>query len=72
MHKCATINNVEVVAKRWLIMLNVNESSNKLYILFSFFSSQIKAMTTVEFGGGPTLDARRHFANLKDGAIIPK
>jgi len=29
-------------------------------------------MTTVEFGGGPTLEARRHFANLKEGSEIPK
>ncbi|CAF0869572.1 unnamed protein product [Rotaria sordida] len=29
-------------------------------------------MTTVEFGGGPTLEARRQFVNLKDGSEIPK
>ncbi|CAF0924639.1 unnamed protein product [Adineta steineri] len=29
-------------------------------------------MTTVEFGGGPTLAARKRFANLKDGSQIPK
>ncbi|CAF3318398.1 unnamed protein product [Rotaria socialis] len=29
-------------------------------------------MTTVEFGGGPTLEACQQFANLKDGSEIPK
>lgn len=29
-------------------------------------------MTTVEFGGGPTIEARRRFANLKDGSEIPR
>ncbi|CAF0843115.1 unnamed protein product [Adineta steineri] len=29
-------------------------------------------MTTVEFGGGPTLEARRQFCNLKDGSQVPK
>lgn len=29
-------------------------------------------MTTVEFGGGPTIEARRQFANLKDGSQLPK
>ncbi|CAF1185704.1 unnamed protein product [Adineta ricciae] len=29
-------------------------------------------MTTVEFGGGPTLEARRQFANLKDGSQVPR
>lgn len=29
-------------------------------------------MTTVEFGGGPTLEARRRFANLKEGSEIPR
>ncbi|UJR37680.1 hypothetical protein I4U23_030375 [Adineta vaga] len=29
-------------------------------------------MTTVEFGGGPTLEARRQFCNLKDGSQLPR
>jgi hypothetical protein len=29
-------------------------------------------MTTIEFGGGPTIEARRRFANLKDGSEIPR
>mgnify|MGYP006904166740 CR=1 FL=1 len=29
-------------------------------------------MTTVEFGGGPSLEARRQFANLKEGSQVPK
>ncbi|UJR08546.1 hypothetical protein I4U23_012808 [Adineta vaga] len=29
-------------------------------------------MTTVEFGGGPTLEARRRFSNLKEGSQVPK
>ncbi|CAF0917529.1 unnamed protein product [Didymodactylos carnosus] len=29
-------------------------------------------MTTIEFGGGPTLKARRQFANLKEGSHVPK
>jgi hypothetical protein len=49
-------------------VLKVNENLNKLYFVFVLFLS----MTTIEFGGGPTLDARRKFANLKDGSILPK
>lgn len=29
-------------------------------------------MTTVEFGGGPTLAARQQFANLKPNGAVPK
>ncbi|CAF0782401.1 unnamed protein product [Rotaria sp. Silwood1] len=29
-------------------------------------------MTTIEFGGGPSLEARRQFSNLKDGSQVPK
>lgn len=68
MHKCVKIKNVEVVTKWLLIVLKVNENLNKLYFVFVLFLS----MTTIEFGGGPTLDARRKFANLKDGSILPK
>lgn len=28
-------------------------------------------MTTITFGGGPTIDARRSFSNLKPGAEVP-
>jgi hypothetical protein len=28
-------------------------------------------MTTITFGGGPSLEARKNFANLKDGAQVP-
>ncbi|CAF0744732.1 unnamed protein product [Rotaria sordida] len=29
-------------------------------------------MTTIEFGGGPSIEARRQFSNLKDGSQVPK
>ncbi|CAF1180505.1 unnamed protein product, partial [Didymodactylos carnosus] len=29
-------------------------------------------MTTVEFGGGPSLKSRKQFANLKEGSHVPK
>lgn len=41
-------------------------------LLYFFFSSQTKGMTTIEFGGGPSIEARRQFANLKDGSQVPK
>lgn len=28
-------------------------------------------MTTITFGGGPTIDARRAFSNLKPGSEVP-
>ena len=28
-------------------------------------------MTTVEYGGGPTVEQRRMFAGLKDGTMVP-
>jgi hypothetical protein len=40
--------------------------------VYFFFSSQAKGMTTIEFGGGPSLEARRQFSNLKDGSQVPK
>ncbi len=43
-----------------------------LHVQYFFFSSQTKGMTTIEFGGGPSLEARRQFCNLKDGSQVPK
>ena len=28
-------------------------------------------MTAIEYGGGPTLEQKRSFSGLKDGALIP-
>ncbi len=28
-------------------------------------------MTSITFGGGPTVDARRDFSNLKEGSQVP-
>jgi hypothetical protein len=44
----------------------------QVYYYYYFFSSQTKRMTTIEFGGGPSLEARRQFTNLKDGSQLPK
>jgi hypothetical protein len=43
-----------------------------LCVYYFFFSSQTRGMTTIEFGGGPSIEARRSFANLKDGSQLPK
>jgi len=44
-----------------------------LHVYYFFFSSHTKGiMTTIEFGGGPSLEARRQFSNLKDGSQVPK
>jgi len=48
------------------------KNSRNFTFCFRYFFLKIRRMTTVEFGGGPTLEARRRFANLKDGAEIPR
>jgi hypothetical protein len=54
-------------------VLAVNEiRSQQTKHTFHFIVSRARKMTTVEFGGGPTIEARRRFANVKDGSQIPK
>ncbi len=73
MHKCVKMTNVEVVAKWLFIVLAVNEiRSQQTKHTFHFIVSRARKMTTVEFGGGPTIEARRRFANVKEGSHIPK
>lgn len=63
---------VEVVAKQLKTVSEVNDIFNQIVTNCSFCSLQTREMTTVEFGGGPTLEARRKFSNLKEGSEIPK
>jgi len=54
-------------------VLAVNEiRSQQTKHTFHSIVSRAQKMTTVEFGGGPTIEARRRFANVKDGSQIPK
>lgn len=70
---------VEVVARINLINVNINDRCRHAMkcvyftrLLYFFFSLRTKGMTTIEFGGGPSLEARRQFSNLKDGSQVPK